>query len=916
VKVVYVIIINIIFAFDLFSLKYAFKNYTNSDGLPQAQVISITQDSIGRIWVSTHCGIAYYDGYHFNTINKKMGLPTNYVYNIIFKNGKIFGGGSGSIFELDPFNENKVNNFKISNVVRNFYPQENYFLFATDEGLFIFRDNKILKILSKPPGRGRNIFFKEKDGFYYLSKNSIYKIRNDFFVEKLIESNLNFNTFAIKGDEILIGAEEGFFSYKNGKLLKLKDLPPVNDILVDFENVWLATNDGLYLIKKDTTSYIGKENGISSNEIYCLFKDRENILWIGTDTGLSKLQSLAFENFVSEKGLFSGSIWAFLEMEDGRILIGGDKGLGIYENGEVQEIKLKGFEKDSIRAFEYYKNKIIIAFRNKGIYSLSLNGGIKIERFLKEEIQGVFSIFFDKNENLWVSTRNGLYLYKKDKKKFFNKNNGLLDDTVFKVLEAPDGKIIALTDNGISEYDGEKFKVPEKYGSLLGYSVRSIFFDQDKIWVATLGNGLFLYENNNWEKITEDDGFPSDNLWSIAKDDLGFLWIGSNKGIIMYAKGYSCLYNTNDGLKGDEATLSGILKTRDGNIWFGITNGALKLNPYKIEPNMNPPNLYFEKVETDKRVLVPKDEIYLKPSEKRISIYFNGLSFQDEKEIYYSYRLYPLEGWSKPIQERKVVYANLKPGSYSFQIKSCNASWIWNNEPITLHINKTPYFYEKTSFKILSISFLLFIFYLFFKIRTRAIHKEKERLEKTVNEKTKELQEKLKELYILSTTDFLTKVFNRGHFEKLLREEIKRAKRENKTLGLAILDLDHFKDLNDEFGHSVGDDMLVEFGKILKNTFRTTDIIARYGGDEFVILFVSTEPEGCIQRLKTLMEKVKGFVYESEEKKVQLSLSVGITFVSFEEGKNIDIATITRKADNALYEAKNKGRDSIVVYYI
>ncbi len=907
-----VLFLCLIFSFDLYPLKYSFKNYSNSDGLPQSQIISISQDSMGRIWVSTHCGIAYYDGYRFNTINKKMGLPTNYVYNIKFYNNQIIAAGSGAAFKLNIFNNEVIKFLQIPEVVRNFFLEDNLIFFSTDNGLFLLDNKETKKILSNPPSSGKNIFAKVKEDLFYLSKNTIFKIKEDFSTEEILKSDIVFNTFAIKNDEILIGAEKGLYKYKNNKLLKILDTPPVNDILTDNENIWIATNNGLYLIQNNKTNIIGKEEGLSSNEIYCIFKDRENILWIGTDNGLCKLQSLGFENFVSEKGLFSGSIWAFLEMEDGSVLIGGDKGIGIYRDGKLEENETN----DSVRALETYKKKIIVGFRNKGIYTLSLKDGFKFKKFIEEEIEGIFSLYFDKNENLWISTRNGLYLYSKNKIKYFDKKDGLLDDTVFKVIEDLEGKIIALTDNGISEFDGEKFFTPLKYNILSGHSVRSVLFDGEKIWVATLGSGLFLFDGKEWENMSEENGFPSDNLWSFSKDDLGFLWIGSNKGIIMYAEGYSCIFNTNDGLKGEEATLSSILKTRDGRIWIGITNGALKIDPYKIEPNLNPPHLYFEKVETDTRTIAPDKEIYLKPSENRISIYFNGLSFQDEKEVYYSYRLKPLEDWSKPIQERRVVYVNLKPGDYSFELKSCNASWIWNDNPIILKIKKKPFFYERNFFKLTVLFLILILSFIFYKIRTKTIEKEKERLEKIVNDKTKELQERLKELYILSTTDFLTKVFNRGHFEKLLKEEIKRAKKENKIIGLAILDLDHFKDLNDEFGHSVGDNVLVDFGKLLKNNFRTTDIIARYGGDEFVILFISTEPGGCISRLKTLMEKMKNFFYESEEKKIQLSLSIGVVFASFDREKEIDIEMITKKADKALYEAKNKGRDSMVVYYI
>lgn len=910
------IIFYILFAYDIYSFKYSFKNYSNSQGLPQSQIISIAQDSIGRIWVSTHCGIAYYDGYRFETINKKMGLPTNYVYNIEFKDNKIYGAGSNSIFNINILGKRGIEFIEIPYVVRNFIISDKQIIFASDEGLFISEKDGLKKIFSIPPSDGKDVLMKKDDFHYYLTRNAFYKIKKDFTTEKIFSSDLNLKTFCLYKDGILLGAENGLYFYQNEILKKIQDLPPVQDILTDKDDIWVATNDGLYIFQGKDVLHIDKANGLPSNEIYCLFKDREGIFWIGSDCGLSKLQSLAFENYVSEKDLFSGSIWAFYELSEKELLLGGDKGLGIIIGSTLTEIDLNELKGDPVSSITSYKGQLLLAFKNKGIYSISLKDGIKLKKFIKDELSGIFSIYSDMKDNLWICTRNGLYKYHKNKIDSYNKEKGLPDDTVFKIVEDPEGQVLALTDNGIARYEENKFVIPRKYNFLINNSIRSILFDKEKIWVATLGNGLYYFDGTNWTNITEEKGLPSDNLWSMEKDDLGFLWIGSSRGIIMYAEGYSCLFNSNDGLKGDEVTLSGSLKTKDGKIWFGLVSGALKLNPYKIEPNLNPPNLYIEKVESETKIFSIDEEINLKPSNKRISIYFNGLSFQDETEIFYSYRLYPLEEWSQPTQERMVTYTNLNAGHYTFEVKACNASWIWNDNPVKLIINKKPYFFEEISFKLLVLSLFLFLFYFFYKLRTRSIQRDKEKLERIVNDKTKELQERLKELYVMSTTDFLTKVFNRGHFEKLLQEEIKRAKKENATFGLAILDLDHFKDLNDEFGHSKGDEVLVEFGKILRNSFRMSDVVARYGGDEFVILFTSTEPEGCIARLKGLMKDIKGFVYESEDKKIQLSLSIGVVFITFAENKVLDIQSITKKADKAMYEAKSKGRDSIVIYHL
>ncbi len=852
-------------------------------------------------------------------MDKKKGLPSNYIYKLLYFEGKILGAGSGGIFEIgDFYGTPKVEKISFKGEIRDFIPYKKGYLIVMDEGLFYYERGNLKSLIKSKPPDGKNIIIERDGSFYYLSHNSIYKLEEDFNFKVFKNFDFTPTTFAFIQENLYLGSKEALYIFSEGKLKFKKKLSFVNTILCDKENFWIGTEDGLYFIQNEKEIKIGLKEGLPSNYIYSLFKDREGNLWIGTDSGLSKLQSMGFENYYEEEGLLSSSLWAFYELEDGKILFGGEKGIGIFDGKKVKEIPINNLKGDGVRSFASKGKKIFMAFKNLGIYTLYPKENFKIKRLIKDDIRGVFSIYIDLNENLWIATIDGVYKIGKDGKRYFNKDDGLPDDTVFKIIEDGEKNILALTDKGIAVYEKDKFNISEKYKVLNGTSTRSIVFEgEDKIYVGTLGDGLFYYNGKEWNNLNEERGFPSNFIWSMEKDSLGFLWVGTSKGIVMFAPGYSSLFNTHDGLVGDEVTLNGVLKTRDGKIWFGLVFGAIRIDPYKVEPNLNPPNLFFEKIETEERSLAIKDKIILKPSEKRISIFFNGLSFQDETEVSYIYRLLPQEDWSTPSFERKVTYSNLKPGKYSFEIKSRNASGIWNDLPIKIDLEKLPYVYERLSFKIFILGLFLFLFYFYFRFRTNQIKKSKERLERIVEDKTRELQERIKELYVTSTTDYLTKVFNRGYFEKLLKEEVQRAKREESIIGLAILDIDNFKDLNDALGHTHGDLVLTEFGKILKKSFRSTDIIARYGGDEFVILFLSTEPEGCISRLKKLMEEAKGFSkYNLGEKKIQISLSVGILFISFKEEKNkvLELEYIRRFADKALYEAKRRGKDSIVVY--
>ena len=157
----------------------------------------------------------------------------------------------------------------------------------------------------------------------------------------------------------------------------------------------------------------------------------------------------------------------------------------------------------------------------------------------------------------------------------------------------------------------------------------------------------------------------------------------------------------------------------------------------------------------------------------------------------------------------------------------------------------------------------------------------------------------------MSITDTLTKLFNRRHFENEFEREFRRNKRYNNDLSIAIIDIDFFKKINDTYGHSCGDYVLREVAFLIKNNFRQTDTVFRYGGEEFVVLLTETPQQtACVplERLRKLIENNK-FLFNNQE--IKVTISIGTTSkTDFENAQSMfDLA------DKALYEAKNNGRN-------
>jgi two-component system cell cycle response regulator len=169
-----------------------------------------------------------------------------------------------------------------------------------------------------------------------------------------------------------------------------------------------------------------------------------------------------------------------------------------------------------------------------------------------------------------------------------------------------------------------------------------------------------------------------------------------------------------------------------------------------------------------------------------------------------------------------------------------------------------------------------------------------------------ELYKKNKQLTELSQTDQLTKLYNRRFILKVLNDELYRAKRYKTVFSIILFDIDHFKQVNDVFGHNAGDEVLNDISALVRKIVRTTDKVSRWGGEEFLILCTETDGKNA----KILAEKIRKAV-ESYNFPIdrQVTISGGVAEYSNED----NISELIEKADEKLYQAKNSGRNKILI---
>ncbi|NMA67954.1 MAG: diguanylate cyclase [Desulfitobacterium sp.] len=190
--------------------------------------------------------------------------------------------------------------------------------------------------------------------------------------------------------------------------------------------------------------------------------------------------------------------------------------------------------------------------------------------------------------------------------------------------------------------------------------------------------------------------------------------------------------------------------------------------------------------------------------------------------------------------------------------------------------------------------------------------KELEELNKKVEEQKKELEQANRSLKKLTLMDPLTELWNRRKYNKALEREWRRCLRSKSPLSLILMDLDHFKEFNDFYGHKAGDECLVKISGILKDSLSSSAIAARYGGEEFIILLPDTKKNDALKIAEMLREKVESQMIPHRKSSASPYVTISIGVTSTIPDRNSSYEELFKLADRALYQAKGAGRNRVV----
>jgi diguanylate cyclase (GGDEF)-like protein len=660
--------------------------------------------------------------------------------------------------------------------------------------------------------------------------------------------------------------------------------------------LWVGTmGGGLHEMDRESgrLRHFGRgDAGLSDDRVMALLHDRKGSLWVGTmDGGLHRLDRDGARFTVSRSdpsrpgGLSSNAVVALHEDRRGALWV------GTYRGGLNRVDPVTGS---------------VSVLRHDPADPTSL--GSDIVTTLAEDPSGA----------LWVGTEGG----------------GLS-------RLGPEGRPLARL-----RHD------PDNPGSLADDTVYALHVDaQERLWVGTR-NGLSRLDafdagtgRATFHTFTAASGLANEVVYGIEPDASGRLWLSTNAGLARFDPRTELFrsYHAGHGLQGEEFNFGAHYRSRRGELFFGGPGGFNAFLPETLQAStVRPPLvltsfLKFNRPAPDVGPAYALRGLELGHRDAVVSFEFAALDYAAPERNRYAYRLEGFDAeWIDMGRERRLTFTNLDAGRYVLRVRAANSDGLWSEEAFALPISvvpppwRSPWAYAAY---VLAVGGALLQVVLVQRRKARREAEYRRRLELEVKQRTEELGERNEQLERLnsqlvetSLTDSLTGLRNRRylfeHIEKELRfvqrqhHEVKAGlHREAQQLVFMMVDLDWFKPINDTCGHAAGDRVLQQVRQILEKVCRSSDVLIRWGGDEFLVVGRSSDLHEVHIVAERVREAIERTPFDLENGQVaHLTCSIGFTAYPSGHGElsRLSLEQVVALADQALYSAKKTGRNTWV----
>jgi ligand-binding sensor domain-containing protein/serine phosphatase RsbU (regulator of sigma subunit) len=776
---------------SLVAQKLFFDNYGVKQGLSEQKVYTLLQDSKDYIWLGTANGVSRFDGRKFQNFSSRNGLAPNGVRCIIEdSSGYIwFGHLNGGISRWDgsKFEKANLDSMTLTGDITNIAQIKNKLWFTSSKDGAIMADFPVEDIKHM---RGKQ-FLGGKEGLSpqvfgaVVNKAGEFICVSDVGTRKYNQTDNKFENYRMPHMTTYFSPTCLFYDSKG--------------------NIWFGTyNGGVYRFNTSENRMDFKDlikSGMTSNWISCFAEDRRGRVWVGTwGGGIGIYSGDSLTIFNEKNGLKANKIYDIVEDIEGNILIADEtNGLTIFKGDALITINEKEILPDpNVYAIYQDKSGAIWFGTNAGIsryylwsgkkpviYNQSRNSIFEEIRFFREDREGnlwigatqggvikfnmktskfeaqpyinsrlyrdgqVKAMEIDNQNRLWIGTNEGIAIGTINENNFerYISLDSLSVSTITALYCDPQGNMWIGTDGktGLIKWDAKKEKAAS-VSTPPGIIPKTMVMDKTGVlWIGT-GEGLFaLRKDSVVSVVTTSDGLLSNTINLLADGGDGSIFIGTNNGLNRYFPATSRIYSYTErnGFTGIEAKPYAVYKSREGDLWFGTTNGATKVTLSKLESKGLEPltHIMGMQVNYGARSMVAG----MKLSYKERSVLFDYYSICMTNPDVVKYKVM-LEGadkdWRPITSETRAIYSALPPRGYTFKVTASNSEGVWNSKPVSFHFTIKPPFYLTWWFIMLSVIAIVISIIVYIRVREQNLIKEKLILEAKVEERTAEVVQK------------------------------------------------------------------------------------------------------------------------------------------------------------------------------
>ena len=939
---------------------YVIDTWDVKQGLPQVTVLAMAQDADGYLWFGTQAGLARFDGVRFRRYNPHdtLGINSNIRALLADDRKRLWIGTALGLTVMEDGQFRPVPPVDAAGKPTHDFPIRalamagTAVLVAGPDGIYTTDGTRLRRLhaLQAPVSS-----LLVRDGVLWAgSTGQVFRISGGTVDALPLPPSMAgsaITSLAWHADGLWAGTNRGLFQLRRHAWLPAGNggtTQTIEAMLADRGgNLWVATSQYLERWRKQhPVERIHDRPG--SIAIRSIYEDHDGNLWLGSLTeGVARAWNGYTRRLDNAAGLSNPLLWAIAAAPDGSVWAGTGDGVEVWRNGRFRRAA-SGAQLPHPEAYSLLPEADQVWVGTRAGAALLRQGKIEQPAVLAplRNVQ-VNGIVRDHAGRLWFASSNGLFLLDADGRLVrYGEADGMADPRIRVALETRDHRLLVGSTRGLFEWrDGRIVAIGQQTGLADDIAITALLELADGRWVVGGSNGdsLHVFDGQRWRSFGNGHGLPINIPFFLAEND-GDLWVAGMQGIyrlplaqldralqsprprldpqLVINSGFDRPGGQPDKCCNGSGNSRGLLQ--DGQLWLPTREGALLVRLADLAAG-KPRKVRIEGVTAQGQAYPPGGVIRLPLDARNLRFDFTVPAFQPTRMPRLRYRLNGHDDSWRDLENpqlRSTSYANLSPGNYSFEVADFN-----RDDPLAstarMEVVLPPHLYETFAFRILAGLFALSLVWLgYLGLRHRYVRQHMV-LERLVQERTRDLQAANARLEEISFTDPLTGLHNRRYLTQQIPTDLAFYERDaayrdgREAMVIALLDVDHFKVVNDTWGHAAGDRVLEQLGQLLGELKRNGDYVARWGGEEF-LLVLRPLPRGSLARIgERLCSRIAGHAFDLGNGEThRLTVSIGLVECPLfpSHPQLLDWEQLVAVADRAMYRVKTSGRNGWMAY--